>query len=502
MDDTLASPAAIPAPAPVPSPPSPAARVSPPGARDRHGRRRFGVLGTVHLTLNASVSVTFAAGPAMQRELGLTRTDLVLDTAAYGLAFSGLLLLGGRLTDRGGRRTVFALGTGLFALASLAAALAHGPWTLMAARFAQGCGAALAAPAAMALLKTVFPEGRARSAATALWGLLASLGASAGILLSGALVTWTSWRWSFVVLAAAAALALAAAVRTLPPGPPPDRVPMDLLGALFGTGALTMLGCGCALAGPYGWSSAPVLGALAAGAVLLTAFTATEHRVPAPLLPRGFLASRPRATALVCALFGPGTGAATAFLLALYLQQTRGYSALANAGAFLPYTAVLLAVGTVAGPAVARLGPRTVAVTGAAAIAAGLYGIGGIGIRTASTPALLTGMAVVACGIGLLMSAAVVAAVAGAGDRETALAGAVVNAAILAGPTLSIALVTSAVQSRTAGLAAAGHPAAAAGGYAFAFEALAAAAVLLCATTAYGLRPNATTAPHGPPPTA
>ncbi|MFI2431516.1 MFS transporter [Streptomyces sp. NPDC018693] len=461
--------------------------------RARPGRRPFAVLTTVHLTLNASVSVTFAAGPAMQRELHLTRTDLVLDSAAYGLAFSGLLLLGGRLTDRHGRRPVFTLGTTLFATASLAAALApaSAPWTLVAARFLQGCGAALAAPAAMALLRTVFPDGRSRASATALWGLLASLGASLGILLSGALVTWASWRWSFALLAAAAALALTVTNRLLPHGPPPRPVPVDMLGALLGTTALTLLGCGCALASPYGWSSAPVLALLTGGALLLTAFAAAERRAQAPLLPLGFLASRTRATALLCALFAPGAGAATAFLLALYLQQTRAYSALRNAEAFLPYTAVLLAVGSVAGALVARRGPRTVAVGGTATIAAGLYLIGGLGIRTASTPAVLLGLVVVAAGIGLLMSAAVVAAVAGAADSETALAGALVNAAILAGPTLSVALVTSAAHSRTTTATASPTP----DGYAFAFETLAAAATLVCAAAAHGLRPTPTPEP-------
>lgn len=179
---------------------------------------RFAILGAVQLLLNASVSVTFAAGPAMQRELGLSRIDLILDSAAYGLAFSGLLLLGGRLTDRIGQRRLFSRGTALFAVASLAAALAPSSHAVLAARFLQGCGAALAAPAAMALLRVVFPESRARAAALARWGLLASLGAAVGIVLSGALVTWLTWRWSFALLAAAATAVLALAPARCRPG--------------------------------------------------------------------------------------------------------------------------------------------------------------------------------------------------------------------------------------------------------------------------------------------
>ncbi|MCX3061814.1 MFS transporter [Streptomyces beihaiensis] len=456
----------------------------------RRAARPLAVLAAVHLALNLSVSVTFAAGPAIQRDLGLNRTDLVLASAAYGLGFSGLLLLGARLTDRSGRRAVFSFGVGLFAVASVAVALAPGPWPLLAARFLQGCGAAMAAPAAMALLRTVFPDGPARTSATVLWGLLASLGAASGIVLSGALANWASWRWSFAVPAVVGGFALALTRRFLPVGPPARRVPVDVLGALLGTGALIMLGCGCALVSRYGWSSGYVLGLLTAGALMLGAFAAAERRVRAPLLPPGFLASRTRATAVLCAMFAPGTGAATAFLLGLYWQQTRGRSALDNAEMFLPYTVVLLGVGMVAGPAVGRCGARAVAVGGAAAAAAGLYVIGGLGVRADSTPLVLVGLAFVATGVGSVVSAAVERAAAGAADRDTALVGAVVNTAVLAGPTLGVALATSAAQSRTAALAAAGVPSPAVGGYVFAFEALATAAVVVCAVAAYGLRPR------------
>ncbi|MEU6868707.1 MFS transporter [Streptomyces sp. NPDC046876] len=450
---------------------------------------RFALLGAVQLLLNASVSVTFAAGPAMQRELGLSRIDLILDSAAYGLAFSGLLLLGGRLTDRVGQRRLFSRGTALFALASLAAALAPTSPFVLAARFLQGCGAALAAPAAMALLRVVFPGGRARATALARWGLLASLGAAVGIVLSGVLVAWLNWRWSFGVLAAVAAAVLVLSPRALPSGPAPVRVPVDVLGAVLGTLALSTLGYGLVMVGPHGWAAPEVLAPLALGGILLGVFAAAQRRVRAPLLPPGFLASRYRATALVCALLGPAIGASTAFLLALYVQQERGYSALQNALAFVPYSAVLLGVGFVAGRIVARHGVRAVAVGGLAVIAAGLFLIGAVGLRTGSMPAVLTGLIVLSAGIGTLMSAAVVGAVAGVPEEQSALAGAVVNTAILAGPTISLALITSAADARSASLLAAGDPAAATGGYAFAFEAACGVFLLAIGLALYGLAP-------------
>ncbi|MFK0258411.1 MFS transporter [Streptomyces sp. NPDC090445] len=456
----------------------------------RNARSGFALLGAVQLLLNASVSVTFAAGPAMQRELGLGRIDLILDSAAYGISFSGLLLLGGRLADRVGPRRLFARGTALFAAASLAAALAPVSHAVLAARFLQGCGAALAAPAAMALLRVVFPEGPARAVALARWGLLTSLGAAVGIVLSGALSTWANWRWSFGALAAVAVAALAFSRRALPAGPAPVRVPVDLLGAVLGTLALTTLGYGFVMAGPHGRPAAAVLGPLALGAVLLAAFAAVQRRVAAPLLPLRFLASRYRATALVCALLGPAIGAATAFLLALYLQQVRGWSALENALAFVPYSAMLIGVGFVAGRFVARHGVRAVAVAGLAVIACGLFLIGAVGLRTDSAVPVLAGLAVLSAGNGLLMSAAVVGAVAGVPEGRSALAGAVVNTAILAGPPVSLALITSAADTRTAALLAAGDPHAATGGYAFAFEAACAVFVAAVALAGYGLSPR------------
>ncbi|MFD0269212.1 MFS transporter [Streptomyces sp. NPDC127106] len=456
-------------------------------AEPRNAWVSFALLGAVQLLLNASVSVTFAAGPAMQRELGLGRVDLILASAAYGISFSGLLLLGGRLTDRVGQRLLFSRGTALFAVASLAAALAPVSYAVLAARFLQGCGAALAAPAAMSLLRAAFPEGRARAVALARWGPLASLGAAAGIVLSGALSTWANWRWSFAALAAVAVAALAFARRALPAGPPPVRVPVDLVGAVLGTLALTTLGYGFVMVGPHGWTAAAVLGPLALGAVLLAAFAAAQRRVAAPLLPLGFLASRYRATALACALLGPAIGAGTAFLLGLWFQQVRGYSALEFALAFVPYSAVLLGVGFVAGRVVARHGVRAVAVGGLAVIAAGLFLIGAVGLRTDSAVPVLVGLVVLSAGIGTLMSAAVVGAVAGVPEGRSALAGAVVNTAILAGPPVSLALISSAADARTATLLAAGDPHAATGGYAFAFEAACAVYVLAIALAGYGL---------------
>src|SRR5215470_9464352 len=136
-------------------------------------RAAFVLLGAVQVVLIATITLIVVALPTMSRDLGLRASDLALISSAYGLAFGGLLLLGGRLADQLGRRAVFMAGVAVFGVSSVLAGLAPGRDMLLAARFAQGCGAALAAPAALALLVLMFPEPRQRARALATWGCLA-----------------------------------------------------------------------------------------------------------------------------------------------------------------------------------------------------------------------------------------------------------------------------------------------------------------------------------------
>ncbi len=173
------------------------------GSREAGAPRRpgaaFALLGAVQLALILAITVIVVPLPAVQRDLGLSGAELALVSTAYGLSFSGLLLLGGRLADLFGRRRVFVFGVAVFGLASAAAGLAPRLEVLLAARFTQGVGAALAAPAAMSLLGVVFPDPVRRVRAVAIWGGLSSAGATAGTLLSGVVMTWSSWRLAFLV---------------------------------------------------------------------------------------------------------------------------------------------------------------------------------------------------------------------------------------------------------------------------------------------------------------
>ncbi|MBT2234663.1 MFS transporter [Nonomuraea sp. NEAU-A123] len=388
----------------------------------------FALLGTVQIMLISGITVVSVALLAIQDELRLSGGDLALVSTAYGLAFSGLLLLGGRLADLYGRRRVLMLGLGLFGVSSAAAALAPGLALLLTARFAQGIGAALTAPSAMALLGVLFPDPHRRARATAVWGGLAGIGATGGTLLSGVFAEWASWRWAFGVPVIATALALVAAPRLLPADRPVERARIDILGAALVTAGLSTLSYGL-VESSYG----PLIG----GAVLLLAFMIVESRTAAPLVPPAFFAAPRRAVALAAIVLGSAGMATSFFFLSLHLQQVRGLSPLLTSAAFLPYGAVLIGTGAVAGRLLARFGIRIVLTTGLITAAAGLVLVGRF------DGALIAGLLVLPFGIALTFAGATVAAVTDVPDEQAGLAGGVVNTAMEIGPTLGLSLLVS-----------------------------------------------------------
>ncbi|MFI5490158.1 MFS transporter [Micromonospora echinaurantiaca] len=476
---------------------------SPPGRAGQDGEpgkpadgRAFALLATVQTTLIFTITVISVPLPVIGREWGLGGSSLVLLSAAYGLSFSGLLLFGGRLADRyGGRRTVTA-GLVVFGAASLVAALAPGSATLTAARFAQGVGAALVAPAAVAVLRRLFPDPVGHGRAMATWGGLSVLGATLGSLLSGIVATWLSWRWLLAVPLVVAGVAAVATPRSLPADTRCGRAALDLPGALLATAGITLLSFGLVVTGEHGWTSAMVLAPLASGLLLLGAFVAVERRHPDPLLPISFLADPRRATALlVIALSAAGT-AAVSLLLVLYLQQIRDWTPLRTSLAFGPYAVVLVVVGRLSGRLIVRWGAGRTTSTGLALAAGGLLLLAGLDLRTGYLPGLLPGLVLLPAGVALSFSAGSVLALADVRPRQAGLAGGVLNTAMEVGPTTGLALLTAVAAARTAYLEAggAGPPNATTGGYAWAFGTAGLAFAALAAVTAVTGR----TRPHRP----
>ncbi|MFE9560389.1 MFS transporter [Streptomyces sp. NPDC006487] len=424
----------------------------------------FALLGTVQMTLIFALTSLIVPLPAIGREFTLGRDDLMLLSAAYGLSFAGLLLFGGRLTDRFGGRRVLTAGLLLFAVASLAAPFAQGSGTLLTARFAQGVGAALTAPAAMAVLRAVFPEPAAFGRAMATWGGLSVLGATAGNLLSGVISALTTWRLAFAVPVAVAVAALLLAPRLLPATPAGEGRSLDLPGALLATAGISLASYGFVLTDVQSWGSTGVLVTLLTAAALLLAFPLVERRVRDPLLPLGFLRDRRRVLALAAiGLTAAGT-AVTFVLLSLHLQQELGWSALRTSAAFLPFAVALLVAGRVAGPLVARYGAPRVTTAGLVIAAAGLalLALTGLAAEIPYAYGLLPGLLLLPAGTAAAFAGAAVLATDGVEPHQAGLAGGVMNTAMELGPTVVFAAVLS-LGSDTVSLAATAVAFAAAG---------------------------------------
>ncbi|MFB7620530.1 MFS transporter [Kitasatospora sp. NPDC056181] len=432
--------------------------------------RGFALLGAVQAVLIFTIMILSVPLPLVAREFGLGPSGVLLLSAAYGLSFSSLLLLGGRLADRHGGRRMLRAGLLLLAAASVASAAAPTYPFLLATRFVQGVGAALAAPAAVAVVRALLPQPAAYGRAMATWGGLSVLGATAGNLLSGAVTAWASWRWLFGVPVLVAVAGLALSGRLLPSAGPVPGAPsaLDLRGAALATTGVCAASYGLVAAGEHGWGAPTVLGPLVVGAALLLAFAAAERRTADPLLPPGFLADRRRATALAAVMATAAGTALTFLLLPLYLQQVRGWGVLATSAAFLPYAAVLLLAGRLAAPLTARYGAAAVTAGGLAVAAAGLALLAGLAPATPYVTGLLPGLLLLPAGAGPAFAGAAVLATHGVPPDRTGLAAGVLNTAMELGPTTGVAALMALAATRPTEV----------GGYAVAFAAAAAGLAL------------------------
>ncbi|MFF4216737.1 MFS transporter [Streptomyces nondiastaticus] len=451
--------------------------------------RGFALLGAVQVVLILAITMLSPALPAIQSDLGLSGAQLTLVSAAYGLSFSGLLMLGGRLADLLGRRRALVAGAAVFGLASAAAGLGPGFAFLLGGRFVQGVGAALAAPAAMSLVRSLYPDDARHARALAVWGGLAGFGATAGMLLSGTVSTWVSWRWAFVV-PVVVSLAAVVAARLLPAGPAPVRVKLDVPGAVLVTAGLTVMSYGLVQAGERPWGAGVVWGPVVAGVLLLAAFAVVELKVADPLVPLGFLARRHRATALWAVFIGSAGMSTIFFLLSLYFQEVRDASPLLTSAAFLPFSAAQVVTGMLAGRLIGRFGGRAVMVGGLVVAAGGLVLIGQLGASSPYAGAMLAGLIVFPVGIACVFSGSTVVALEDVEDSRAGLAGGVVNTAMEVGPTVGLAILVSLATAHASGLRDGGEGVASAtsGGYAFALLLAAAAFAASAVGSAVALR--------------
>jgi MFS family permease len=457
----------------------------------RSAAAAFGVLAATQFALILAIGMLTLALPAAARDLRLSQASLAFLSASYSSSFAGLLLLGGRLAGRLGRRRAFLWGTVMFAAMSALGGLAPDFAVLVGARLAQGAAAALCAPAGMALVQSVFPGQGRRTGAVAAWGGISSAGATVGTL-TGGIAAISSWRLVFAVPAVIAMATALAGRRLLPAGPQPEPARLDVAGAVTAATGLGALIYGLISTLSAGWASPGVVAPLAAGSVLLAGFAVAETRAASPLLPLRFLLSARRATGLLAVFLSAGGAATVGFFISLYLQQIRGWSGAAASLAFAPYL-LTLPVSLLAARLLSRAGAGRLTVTGLLIAAAGLALLGRLGLHTGYPTLILPGLALFAIGTGCSFAGAMVAAMDHSGDEPAALAAGVANTAMEAGPTAGLAILVSVAATRGGALASGGSllPAATAGGYAFALSAGAVLFVLAALLAARTLRPRA-----------
>ncbi|MFF3246775.1 MFS transporter [Streptomyces sp. NPDC002870] len=414
------------------------------------------VLAGAQFAVALSTSIVNVALPAVRDGVGLSETGMAWVVNSYGLAFGALLLLGGRAADLLGRRRVLLAGLGLFSAAALVAGLATTPWMLIAARTAQGVGAAAVAPAALSLVMQLFPPGPGRGKALGVWGAVSGAGGAAGVLLGGVLTEGLGWPWVFHASAIGAVLVLACTIVLVPATPRPDGAPrrLDLVGTVTVTLGLVALVYGLTAAGRSGWSDPLVLGSFATACVLLLVFVLVERRHPAPLLPpRLFSAGLVAPANLVMALLG-SVWVGLFFFLPLYQQQVLGAGPLEAGLSQLPLAAANMLGSSLALRLARRLGPNVALAAGLLTQTAGLLWLSRISADGTFLADVLGPIVVIGLGLGIAFVQLTGAAVTGVRPADSGLASGLVNTTRQIGGAIGLAVLGTLAASTTASFSA------------------------------------------------
>jgi EmrB/QacA subfamily drug resistance transporter len=404
-------------------------------------------------------AIVNVALPSIGRALHFSQNNLSWVVNAYTLTFGGFLLLGGRLADLLGRRRMFIGGLLLFSASSLLGGLAQTDTWLIAARAAQGLGAALVSPAALSLVTVLFTEGAERNKALGVWGAVAGSGGAAGVLLGGMLTQWAGWEWVFFVNVPIGLAAAALAPRLLPESRDEvDQRAFDITGAVSVTAGLALLVYTLVEAVKYGWLSAHTLGLGAASLAILAGFIVWERRARRPLMPFDIFRLRTlRAADIIGLLIGMSLFSMF-FFISLYLQQVLGYDALKTGISYLPLAFGIIVSAGLASNLVTRVGFKLPLIAGMLLITVALLWFSQVSAPGGSYLGdVLFPSIVVAFGLGFAFVPVTIAAVSGTRPDEAGLASGLINTAQQVGGALGLAILASVANSRTANVIASGE---------------------------------------------
>jgi EmrB/QacA subfamily drug resistance transporter len=409
--------------------------------------RRWSALAVIALAqfmVIMDTSIIGVALPEIQSDLGFSPEDLSWVFNAYVVALGGLLLLGGRLSDLFGAKRVFTAGWIVLAAGSLAAGLAETTGVEIAARAAQGVGAALIAPSALTLLMMLFGSNRKElMKAFAIYGAAAPAGGTAGVFLGGVITEWISWPWVFYINIPIALLVLAV-TPGLMPSAPARRGSIDLGGALTATAGLALTVFGVVRAPDECWGSAATLLTIAGGVVLLAVFVAIQASRREPLMRLSIFRAPNLAAANVAQLLLGAAWIPMWFFLNLYLQQVLGYGAFEGGAALLPMTVAIMVLMVVVAPRVIdRIGFKAPIVAGMLLLAAGMAVLSLVRPDGNFAVDVLPASLIAATGMALAFIPSLGTAISSARPEEGGLASGIVNTSYQVGSALGLAAMTA-----------------------------------------------------------
>jgi len=419
-------------------------------SRPRSASRRWWILAVLCLSVLLAVvdnTIVNVALPTMSRTLSASTQDLQWIVDAYTLVFAGLLIVGGNLGDRLGRRRVLQAGLALFALTSVAAALSRTTGELIASRAAMGVAAALIYPATLALLTNVFTDARERATAIGIWSGVSGLAVAIGPVTGGLLLRHFSWSSVFYVNVPVVIIALAAGMRLLPESRDPKAGRFDPLGALLSIAGVGLLVWTVIEAPRHGWASAVTIGGFAGALVILAAFVGWQLRRPDPMLdvrlfrnPRFTAASGAIALAFF-GLFG------FIFLITQYFQVVLSWDPLRAGVATLPFALVTGLVSPAAIALMKRVGTKAVVTAGLALMSAGFVVAAGTSVDSAYWGRIITAMILIAAGLALTASPATEAIMGALPPSQAGVGSAVNDTTRELGGTLGVAIIGSVMSS-------------------------------------------------------
>jgi EmrB/QacA subfamily drug resistance transporter len=430
------------------------------------------LLAIAQLVIVLDFSIVQIALPTIRDQLGISLADSQWIVSAYGLTFAGLLLLSGRMSDVYGRRRLFNIGLVIFALSSLAGALAPSELVLIAARAIQGIGAAMASATSLSLLVVSFAEGPERNRALSVFSAVQSAAFAAGVILGGVLTASFGWRSIFFINVPIGIAGAILTTRFIPESRDQGATKhLDLPGAITVTAGLSLLVYALTIAASMSLLSFETLSLLGVAAVILAGFFVIEQRSKNPLMPLSFLRRSTVFTANAIAVLLVSTMSSVIFLLTIFLQQLQGFSALDAGIAFVPTAFVfLVGSGFLSARFVTRFGMRPVLIASMALLTIGFLFLSRITLGTPFLTALLPWMLVASTGAAFGWTAFYIAGLSGARKGEEGLASGIVNTSTQMGGPVGLAIavtIASVVASRFVGQI--GVPSATVAGFSYAF---------------------------------